>query len=153
MPNFNKLIRKKIDHKSKAKEKSFKLSKPLCLDWSLNKKRCCQKSNRNKSSEVMIVNIWEWQTRGSFITMISKEFIVQIFIFLQVWDKDKQQTVEFTIGEEGGCLYCEAWPRFSVKLGDDLQLNSNRPKAALRAFANVLMSMKRVRKLSIQCKQ
>ena len=139
---------------SNKSRKGFKLSKPCCLKLSLNKNRCCRKSNQKQPQERVIVNISSKQRRRSFIhQMINKGLVVKRDIIPKVWDKDKQWKLRVTFGEEDWCDYLEVWWRLSVKRGNDFKFNLNRPEGGAKFMAKVMKPMKKVRWVEVQCKE
>ena len=138
----------------KKPSKSFKLSKPFSLKLSLNKKRCCQRSNQNKPPGRVIVNISYKQTRRSFFGMIGKRLVIKLLsIISKVQDKDKQRKLGCTVGEDGWRDNLEIWRIFSVGRGNNCKANSNRPEGGAKVMAKVMKSMKKVRRIDIDAKE
>lgn len=73
----------------------------------------------------------------------------------KIWGQNKRNEPEFPAGEGDWCDYFEVWSkwRLSVKRENGLISNSKSSKRILKAFANMMKSMKRIRRLDIQCKR
>ncbi len=86
--------------------------------------------------------------------MRSKGFFLEMSIKLKVWGQNKRNEPEFAVGEEDWYDYFEVWWgwRFSVKRENGFRCNSNSSRGGLKAFASAMNSMKKIRRLDIQCK-